>query len=227
MSLILHYHPLSSYCWKVLIALDEKGVKFEARMVDFGDAAAQSAFIALWPTGKIPLLEDDGRPVPETSIMIEYVDRRWPGDIQLVPDDPAQQLEVRLWDRLFDLYVMTPMQNYIAQLLRPEDKRDPQTSADALAALDRAYDMIEARLAGRRWAAGDRFSMADCAAAPALFYADIVQPFGPKRPVLQHYFEALMARPSVQRAIVQAQPFFQYFPLNEKIPARFLPENAG
>jgi glutathione S-transferase len=226
MALALYSHPLASFCWKVLIALYENGTPFEARMVDLGDPQAKAAFEALWPTGKIPLLQDDGRVVPETSVMIEYLDRRHRGAVILLPDDAEEQLEVRLWDRLFDLHVMDPMQRFIAQQLRPESERDARSVAGALADLAKAYDLIESRFDGRVWAAGHRFSMADCAAAPALFYAAIVRPFPAAHANLAGYFERLMARPSVRRVITEARPYFQYFPLRHAIPARFLSDDA-
>lgn len=222
MALTLHYHPLSSSCWKVLIALYENGTPFEARSVNLGDPAERSAYAALWPTAKIPLLVDDGRAVPETSIQIEYLDRRHPGQQRLLPEGFDAQLEVRLWDRLFDLYVMDPMQRYIAQLLRPEAERDARTLAACVDGLGLAYGMIESRMGDHAWAAGEAFGMADCAAAPALFYAAIVRPFSPEHTRLSAYFERLLARPSVWRAIVEARPFFQYYPLRHALPARFL-----
>ncbi|WP_114189280.1 glutathione S-transferase family protein [Microvirga aerophila] len=227
MALTLHFHPLSSFCWKVLIALYENGAAFEPRLINLGDPAARAAFQALWPTAKIPLLDDDGRIVPETSIMIEHLDRRHPGKIRLLPDDPEEQLEVRLWDRLFDNYVMHPMRQVIAQHLRPEADRDPRSITEAIAGLGVAYDMIEHRLGKRTWAAGEGFSMADCAAAPALFYARTVLPFPPGDTNLAAYFERLMARPSVRRTITEARPHFKYFPLREAIPTRFLSDGAN
>ncbi len=222
MSLTLHYHPLSSYCWKVLIALYENGAPFEPRLVNLGDPAARAAYAALWPTAKIPLLVDGERVVPETSIQIEYLDHHHPGAAPLLPAGFEAQLEVRLWDRLFDLYVMTPMQRFIAQQLRPQDQRDEATLTGTVAELGLAYDLIESRLGERTWAAGEAFSMADCAAAPALFYAAIVRPFGPGHAKLTAYFERLLARPSVWRCIVEARPVFQYYPLRHALPARFL-----
>jgi glutathione S-transferase len=226
MALILHYHPLSSFCWKVLIALYENGTAFETRLVDLGDPDAKAAFEALWPTAKIPLLEDDGRIVPESSIMIEHLDRRHPGKVALLPEDPEEQLQARLWDRVFDLYVMSPMQRFVAQQLRPEAERDARSIAKSMADLSSAYDLIEDRLGTRTWAAGERYSMADCAAAPALFYAAIVSPFPPGHSNLGRYFERLMARPSVQRTIAEARPSFRNFPLRHAIPARFLSDAA-
>ncbi len=224
MALVLHFHPLSSYCWKVLIALYENGAPFEPRMVNIGDPAAKAAFEALWPTAKIPLLEDDGRIVPESTIMIEHLDRHHPGNIALLPGDAEALIEVRLWDRLFDNYVMNPMQDFVGQHLRLEAERDAATLASSEQTLAMAYDMIEHRMAGRPWAAGEAFSMADCAAAPALFYAAIIRPFPPGHASLDRYFERLMARPSVRRVIGEARPWFQYFPLRDAMPARFLAE---
>lgn len=225
--LTLHSHPLSSYCWKVLIALRENGAPFETAMVDLGDPAARAAFAALWPTAKIPLLIDDGRVVPETSIMIEHVDRRHPGRVRLIPDDPQAALEVRLWDRLFDFHVMTPMQRYVAQLLRPEAERDARALAQSVDELGTAYAMIDERLPGELWAVGEGFSLADCAAAPALFYAAVIRPFAPGQTRLAGYFERLMARPSVEQTIAEARPWFAFYPLRDALPARFRGESAA
>jgi len=217
MSLTLHYHPLSSCCWKTLIALYELGTPFEPLMVNLGDPEARAAYAALWPTAKIPLLQDGERVVPETSLQIEYLDR---GHGRLLPADT--QFDVRLWDRLFDCYVMVPMQRFIDQQRRPEGERDAPTEAACRATLAMAYDMIEARLPGSAWAVGDTFTMADCASAPALFYATTFQPIPASYERLAAYFERLMARPSVQRVIREARPVFQYYPLRDKLPARFL-----
>jgi glutathione S-transferase len=222
MTLTLHYHPLSSYCWKALIALYENGAPFDAQVVNLGDPAARAAYAALWPTAKIPLLVDGERVVPETSIQIEYLDHHHPSKVRLLPEDFDAQLEVRLWDRVFDLHVMTPMQRFIAQQLRPEAERDVATLTSTVADLGVAYDLIERRLGDRTWAASDAFTMADCAAAPALFYAAIVHPFSPEHVRLAAYFERLLARPSVWRCIVEARPVFQYYPLRHALPARFL-----
>ena len=145
MTLTLYSHPLSSYCWKVLIALYENGTPFDARMVNLGDPEAKAAFKTLWPTAKIPLLQDGNEVIPETSIMIEHIEQRYPGKVRLIPQDPREQLNVRLWDRLFDLYVMAPMQRFIAQQLRPAAERDMGITANSLTELQNAYDMIEAR----------------------------------------------------------------------------------
>lgn len=222
MTLTLYSHPLSSYCHKVLVALYENGTPFETELVNLGDPDARAAYAALWPTAKIPLLRDGERVVPETSVMIEYLDERHPGHAQLLPQDPEQRLDARLWDRVFDNYVMTPMSKIVAEEMRPPAERDPQAVPAARATLKMAYAMIEQRLAGRTWAAGEAFSIADCAAAPALFYAAIVEPIPQDHPNLSAYYERLMARPSFKRCLDEAQPWFDYYPFKHAIPARFL-----
>jgi glutathione S-transferase len=222
MALTLHYHPLSSYCHKVLIALYELDMPFEPRFLNLGDPAARDGFLKLWPTGKMPLLTDDGRVIPETSIIIEYLDTRGSGPRRLLPEDGDASLDVRLWDRLFDLYVMTPMQAVVADRLRAPGDRDPVAVAAAQRTLAMAYDLIEQRMAQRTWAAGESFSMADCAAAPSLFYAAAVAPFPSGHTNLAAYFERLVARPSYARALREAMPYFQFFPYREALPARFL-----
>lgn len=224
MSLVLHYHPLSSYCWKVLIALYENGAPFEPRLVNPGDPESRAAFQTLWPTAKIPLLQDGDEVIPETSIMIEYVDRHYPGSTALLPKDPQARLEVRLWDRLFDNYVMTPMEKFIAQLLRPEAERDSLASTQSVAGLENAYVWIDSKIAGRQWAAGDQFSMADCAAAPSLFYANTIHKISGEQASLTAYFERLMQRPSVRRTVAEAWPYFQYYPMKHALPEQLLPE---
>ncbi len=211
MSLTLHMHPLSSYCHKVLIALYELDAPFEPAFLDLGDEAARNRFFALWPIGKMPLLEDteQGVVLPESSIIIDYLNHRFGG--ALIPDDPAEALEVRAQDRFFDQYVHTPMGQITWDLLRPEGARDPFGVNQAKEQLARAYDMIEARMAHRTWAAGDQFSVADCAAAPALFYADGRVPIG-ERPNVRAYLDRLKARPSYARALKEAEPYFHLVP---------------
>lgn len=207
-------HPLSSYCWKVEIALREKALPYAHRQAELGDPAFRAEFAALWPTGKIPLLLADSAPIPETSIQIEYLDMLQP-DPPLLPADPEQRLKARLWDRLFDQYVMTPMQAYVAQHF-PGVTPDPDVVARHAATLEMAWEMIEARLEPEPYACGAAFTLADCAAAPALFYARCCQPFG-KRPALQGYFDALMGRPSVAASVQAAEPWFAHFPLADRL----------
>jgi len=220
MALTVHSHPLASFCHKVLIALYETGVPFEARLVDLGDPAARAAFLTISPFGKMPVLVDDarGRTVFETSIIVEYLDRHYPAARPLLPRDPEARLEARLWDRIFDLYVQHPVQAAVGATLRGE----PERGAEPAAALIQAYDQIEARMADRQWAAGDDFSLADCAAAPALFYAAAVTPFPAGHAGLAAYFERLMARPSVARVLEEAKPYLRFFPLKDRLAPRFL-----
>jgi glutathione S-transferase len=211
MALTLHMHPLSSYCHKVLIALYELDAPFESALLNLGDEAERAAFRRLWPIGKMPVLEDRdvGLVLPETSVIIEHLNARFGG--ALIPKDPEAALQVRLQDRFFDLYVHTPMGVFTWDLLRPEGQRDPYGVEQARAQLVTAYDMIDRRMANREWAAGDGFSMADCAAAPALFYAEWRVPFG-DRPNLVAYLERLKARPSYARALKEAEPYFHMVP---------------
>jgi len=221
MALELHLHPLSSYCWKVLIALYERGTPFEPVTVNLGDPAVRAAYLQLSPFGKIPALRDAERGVEvfETSIIIEYLDRHYPGAPRMIPEDPEQALQARLWDRIFDLYVMTAFQAIVEDRLRPEGQRIPALVEQARAKLRQTYEVLEGRLAGRTWAAGEQFSLADCAAAPALFYATLAEPLE-AHPRLNAYRERLLARPSVARAIDEAKPFFQMFPATAEERAR-------
>ncbi|MFZ3584864.1 glutathione S-transferase family protein [Loktanella sp. DJP18] len=224
MSLRLHAHPLSSSCHKVLIALYEAETPFTQVMVNFGDPESHAAFLALWPVGKMPVLYDADRneTVAETSIIIEYLDRYHAGPQPMLPADPDVRAQARLWDRLFDLYVHDPMQRLVANHLRPKAERDARGAAEAEGRIVRTYDLIETHMEGRDWAAGNAFSIADCAAAPALFYAGIIVPFGADRHNLSAYFERLLARPSYRRALIEAQPWFQYYPYRDRMPERFL-----
>jgi glutathione S-transferase len=227
MSLILHFHPLSSFCHKVLMALYENKTPFEGHIVDFGDQASRAEFLKLWPIGKIPVLRDESRDrtIPETSIIIEYVERFFPGPVRLLPGDPDLNLEARLWDRFYDLYVNAPMQKLVADRLRPEGLNDPHGVAEAKATLMTSYAMIEQRMEHRRWAIGEQFSIADCAAATALFYAETVLPFFRSHERTAAYFDRLYERPSFRRTIEEAQPYFNLFPLREAIPVRFFPHS--
>lgn len=224
MALIFHFHPLSSFCHKALIALNELEVEADRRFLDLGDEAQRADFLARWPTGKMPLLIDDGRVVPETSIIIEYLARHHarPGQT-LIPLDADAALEVRLMDRLLDLYVMLPMQAIVGDRLREEEDRDPFTVERSRDTLAMAYGMLEGKLADRAWMAGAAFSMADCAAAPSLFYATTIVPFTAEHPRLAAYFARLMQRPSVARTLDEARPYFQFYPYREGLPAHFRP----
>jgi glutathione S-transferase len=222
-TLTLYYHPLASFCHKVLIALYENATPFRPVFVDLADDASSAEMLSYWPVGKFPVLRDEarGQTVPETSIIIEYLDDHHPGPAPMLPADRELAREARLWDRFFDLYVMTPMSKIVTDRLRPAGRGDAIGVEEARRMLDRAYDLAEQRLAGRTWAIGDQFSLADCAAAPALFYADIAHPFAADHPHLAAYFERLVARPSFARCLLEARPYFVSFPLRDRMPARF------
>ncbi len=224
MSLTLYYHPLASFCWKVQIALYENQTPFSAEIVNLGDKQASARFFELWPVGKMPVLRDEerDRTVPETTIIVEYLDRYYPGAQKLLPENEEQRLDARLWDRFFDLYVQQPMQRIVANHIRAETDRDPRAVAESTAALQMAYGMLERQLATRTWAIGDAFSVADCAAFPGLFYADTLVPFSKTYPSTTAYFNRLTQRPSVQRVLDEARPYFEMYPFKEAIPARFL-----
>ncbi|TNE65681.1 MAG: glutathione S-transferase family protein [Alphaproteobacteria bacterium] len=224
MSLVLHFHPLSSYCHKVLIALYEKGIPFEGNLLMPGIPEDAAKLRALWPVAKFPVLEDTetGRKVAESSIIIEYLDQKYPDTLRLVPADGDAALDVRFWDRFIDLYPHTAMQKIVSDGFRPEEARDAHGVADARATIDMAFGMLETRLEGREFLAGDRFSMADCAALPPLFYLSAIVPYADRFPNVQAYFERLCARPSVMRVHTEARPYFNLFPFAAGLDKRFL-----
>jgi glutathione S-transferase len=224
-TLTLHMHPLASYCWKVLIALYEAETPFQTVQID-GVPKDDKAYAELWPIAKMPLLQDGELVLPETSIIIDYLQAHHPGRAILIPADADAVREVRLWDRFFDLYVHTPMQKFVSDRLRPEGAKDAVGVEEARATLDTAYAMLDRRMAEHTWAAGDAFSMADCAAMPPLFYVDAVHPYRATYPALAAYFERLVSRPSAQRVIREAQPWLRYFPFADALEPRFLAAQA-
>lgn len=228
MTLTLYCHPLASFCHKVLIALYEAGTPFDAHVVDLANPDASARFLDLWPVGKMPVLRDAARDatVAETSIIIEYLDRHYPGPAPMLPPDPDARLYARLWDRFYDLHVQEPMQKVVTDRIRPDDARDSFGVAEAERRLRTAYGMIERQMAGRTWATGEAFGIADCAAAPALFYAGIVVPFPDGHPHLGAYFERLLERPSFRRVLGEARPYFDMFPYRDRMPERLLAAGA-
>jgi glutathione S-transferase len=213
MSLKLYLHPLSSYCQKAIVAFYENGTPFEPIFLNPGDPESSRELRRLWPIGKFPVLRDEirGLTVPESSIIIEYLDRRYPGKTKLLPEEDDALWQTRLKDRFYDLHIHTHMQKIVGDRLRPRDKRDPLGVEQAKAAIQVAYDMVDAEMDERSWAMGDAFSIADCSAAPALFYAKLVVPFDGRKHLLA-YFERLAARPSFARATEEAKPYFGLFP---------------
>jgi glutathione S-transferase len=214
MSLTLHYHPLASYCWKALIALYENDIAFTPNLVDLGNPAERAALVKLWGIGKFPVLRDEARneTVPESSIIVEYLDRHYRGGTRFIPDDFDHALQTRLQDRFYDLYVHLPMQKIMIDRMRPADNRDPLGVEEARAQLRASYAMIEQRMARGGWAAGEEFGLADCAAAPSLFYGSMVVPFETTQTYLADYFERLKARPSFAQVMREAEPYFNMVP---------------
>ena len=214
MSLKLYFHPLSSFCQKALIAFYENDTPFEPHIVDLANEVSNAEFKAIWPIGRFPVLRDDvnDRTVPESSIIIEYLAQHYPGRTQLVPADPELARQTRLHDRFYDLYVNVPMQKIVTDKLRPPGKNDPHGVEQAQALLLTACGMIEQEMATKTWAMGDAFSMADCAAAPALFYVNLTMPLGGTHRNAAAYLGRLMERPSFARALKEAQPYFALFP---------------
>jgi glutathione S-transferase len=210
MPLTLYAHPFSSYCWKALIALYENATQFDYRVVE--DEAGWAELEALWPIRKFPLLRDGDATIVESSIIVEYLMRRHPGPAAMIPSNDDAALAVRFMDRFFDHYVMNTMQKLVADRMRSETEHDARGVADARKMLDVAYKWLEGRLSAHPWACGGSFSLADCAAAPALFYADWVHPLGGRFPAVLDYRGRLLARPSVARVVDEARPYRHFFP---------------
>ena len=213
MTLTLYAHPFSSYCQEVLVALWEYELPFNYRSLE--DPAANAEMKALWPMGQFPVLVDGDETLAESTCIIEHLTLRYAADhpARLIPADPVEALGVRFLDRVFDHHVMANMQKPVNEALAGGGRQE-EVQASAGAALEAAYGWLEARLGGRTWAVGDRFSLADCAAAPSLFYADWVQPIDDARfHTVRAYRSRLLARPTVARAVEEARPFRAYFPL--------------
>jgi glutathione S-transferase len=218
MSLKLYFHPLASFCHKALIAFYENGIPFEPVIVDLSDATSRAAFRAVWPMAKMPVLRDEkrDRTIAEATIIIEYLDACYPGPTRFLPAEADQAWQARMWDRFYDHYIQEPMQKIVTDRLRPEGKNDPYGVEQAEGQLHDAYRMIEQKMEAKTWTMGDAFSLADCSAAPALFYANTVVPFGETHGRLTAYLGRLMARPSFARVLKEAQPYFPLFPMERK-----------
>jgi glutathione S-transferase len=218
MSLRLYFHPLASFCHKVLIALYEGGIAFEPIVVDLGDERSSAAFRAVWPMAKMPVLRDEGRnrTVAESTVIIEYLDAYYAGPTRFIPADPDRAWQTRMWDRFYDHYIQEPMQKIVADRLRPAGQTDPFGVEQARGQLYQAYGVLEQAMEAKTWAMGDDFTLADCAAAPALFYANTVAPFAAAQRNLPAYLDRLMARASFARVLEEAQPYFELFPLENK-----------
>ncbi len=213
MSLQLFFHPFSSYSQKALIALYENATPFTPRVLSPDDPATGAEFAQRWPIGKFPLLADGPTTVFEATAIIEYLNATRPAPVRLIPPNPLVAAEVRMLDRVFDNHVSTPQQKIVYDALRQPEERDAKGVADARAALDKIYSWLDERMATREWAVADAFSMADCAAAPALFYADWSHRIDARLRHLHAYRARLLARPSFARAVDEARPYRAYFPL--------------
>ncbi|MEP6965649.1 MAG: glutathione S-transferase family protein [Polaromonas sp.] len=213
MSLALYGHPFSSYTQKALIALYENRTPFEFRCLAPDTPQHAAEWLRLWPLGKFPLLLDGERSIAETSIIIEYLQIAHPGPVRLLPSEPMAALDVRLLDRFFDLHVMNWVQHAVNGALTGDPVKRQDGLALAATKLELAYAWLEGQLADKVWAAGAEFTLADCAAAPALFYADWTQRISATFPVLRAYRARLLARPSFARAVEEARPFRPLFPM--------------
>ena len=213
MSLKLYAHPFSSYSQKALVALYENDTPFEYRNLDGPDSEAMRELVALWPMRRFPVLVDGDRTVLEASCIVEYLDLHHPGPVRLVPVDADAALEVRMLDRFFDNYISTPQQKVVFDALRNPADRDAYGVGEARRMLETSYAWLDARMAGRQWACGDAFSLADCAAAPFLFYADWTHPIDTAFGNVHAYRHRLLARPSFARAVDEARRYRHYFPL--------------
>jgi len=212
MSITLYAHPFSSYCQKVFIALFENDTPHTLRLLDFGNPEVAAEFENIWPIKRMPVLNDEGRRVMEATVIVEYLDLYHPRRIRFVPELPKLALDVRFMDRFFDNYIATPMQRIVFNAMRREDQRDARADAEARTLLDMSYRWLEGRIADCEWACGSTFTLADCAAAPALFYADWVHPIGDEFTSVRNYRNRLLARPSFARAVDNGRPYRQFFP---------------
>jgi glutathione S-transferase len=214
MSLTLYLHPLSSFCHKVLIALYENSTAFTPREVNLGDPASREEFARIWPIARFPVLRDAARnrTIPESTVIIEYLGLHFPGPLRLIPSDPQAALEIRAIDRFYDLHVHEPMQKIVGDKLRPAGAHDPTGVENARARLHTALEMASRDMQGKEWAAGGDFSLADCAAAPPLFFIDRMMPLAKDFPILAEYLGRCRRRSSYARALAEAEPYLHLFP---------------
>lgn len=213
MTIALYGHPFSSYTQKALIAFYENGLPFEFKMIAPEAPENYDRLKRAWPIAKFPMIEDGETNVFESTAIIEYLDVKHPGSVRFIPDDDDAAIEARMLDRVFDNYVMTPMNAIVRDALRPAEDRHASDVTEARSQLEAIYGWLDQRMASRTWAIGDAFTLADCAAAPSLFYADWAHPFPPALVHLRNYRQRLLARPSYDRANNEARPYRHYFPL--------------
>jgi glutathione S-transferase len=213
MALQLYYHPFSSFCQKALIALYDNGVAFERKVLDGPESPAGRELAERWPMRRFPVLVDGDRTVIESTCIIEYLGLYHPGPVRMIPEEPRAALETRFMDRFFDNYVAAPQMQIVFNAIRPEDARDPYGVQKAREMLDVSYAWLDKKMADREWAAGDQFSLADCGAAPFLFYADWTHPIPDRYANVRAYRNRLLRYPSFARAVDEARPYRGLFPL--------------
>jgi glutathione S-transferase len=214
MALTLYLHPLASFCHKVLIALYENAIPFAPQVVDLGNPVERDEFKKIWPFAKFPVLRDAarGRTVPESTTIIEYLAQHYPGPSKLIPDDPELAAQARAGDRFYDLNLHLPMQKVVGDKLRPADRHDPVGVEEAWRQMRTALRIADNEMATRRWAIGEHFSMADCAAGPPLFFTNLMLPLADEFPHVSAYLDRLKKRPSLARVLAEAQPYLSMFP---------------
>lgn len=213
MTLQLFAHPFSSYCQKVLVAFYENDLAFEWRTLSPDQPENGAEWSATWPVKRMPMLKDGDRTVLEATVIIEYLQLAHPGPVRLLPKNAMDGLETRMMDRFFDCYIMTPMQKIVFNAIRPEGDRDPYGVEEARRLLEDAYGWLDGVMAQRTWAAGEDYSLADCAASPSLFYADWVHEIDPRFSHVRAYRDRLLERPSFARVVEEARPYRSFFPL--------------
>jgi len=213
MSLTLFYHPLSSFCQKALVALYENATPFAGRIVNLMDPAERAEYLQVWPIGKFPVLRDEARKVtiPESSAIIAYLAEHYPGPAKLIPAG-GEAWRMHLWDHVHDLYLNVNVGKIVTDKLRPERKNDPFGVAQATEQLGVALGIVDREMEGKTWALGDAFTMADCAAAPSLFYADMLMPFAETHRHAAAYLGRLKKRPSFARVLDEAKPYLAMMP---------------
>ena len=212
MSLTLYFHPLSSFCQKTLIALYENDTPFTPQIVNLMDPKESADFKEMWPVRKFPVLRDGDRMIPESSIIIEYLAQHYPGKSELLPRNPDLALRTRLQDRVLDLHLHLQMQTVMGDRLRPADKKDPFGVENAKKMLRTSLGMIEKDMTAKTWAMGELFTLADCAAAPALFYTNMIIPLAGAYRNTANYLDRLMQRPSYARTLKEAEPYLSMVP---------------
>jgi glutathione S-transferase len=213
MTIKFYGHPFSSYCMKALIAFYENDIPFEWRMLSPEHPENGAEMAAMWPIQRFPTIVDGDRQVMEATAIVEYLAVNYPGPVKLIPEDPDTAVQVRMMDRIFDNYVMTPQGKCVFDFIRQPDERDAKGVADAKSMLETIYEWLDKQMAGHEWAVGNDFTLADCAAGPSLFYADWTHAIPERFTTLIAYRKRLLARPSFARAVDEARPFRPFFPL--------------